>query len=314
MTDRYLVTGAMGCIGAWALHHLVRRGAPVVSFDLADDRHRLDLLLSRDEQREAITFVHGDLTDAAQVHAVVADHGITRIVHLAALQVPFCRADPRLGAAVNVVGTVNVFEAARANDIAHLTYASSVAVFGPDTPVGADGLASPDAPRNPATFYGVYKVANEDTAQVYWTDHGISSLALRPYTVYGVGRDQGMTSEPTKAIAAVVRGEPFHVSVSGPQQFQLASDVAHQFLDAADQVDIGRAAVVSLATPVATVRQFLDHLRALRPDAQITEGDTPLPFPPGFDDAALRATVPVVHETPLAEGIAQTLEHLSRTA
>ena len=309
MTDRYLVTGAMGCIGAWAVHHLVRRGAPVVSFDLTDDRHRLDQLLTRDEQ-QAVTFVAGDLTDAVQVGAVVADHGITRIVHLATLQVPFCRADPRLGAAVNVVGTVNVFEAARAAGIGHLTYASSVAVYG-SAPLGDNGLVPHGVPRNPTTFYGVYKVANEDTAQVYWHDHGISSLALRPYTVYGVGRDQGLTSDPTKAIAAVVRGEPFHVNFTGDMQFQLASDVARQFIAAADQTDFARAEVFNLGTPVAGVTEFLDHLRALRPDAKVTEGDGRLPFPRGFDDAALRAAVPVVFETPLADGIAQTLAHLT---
>ena len=55
----------------------------------------------------------GDITDLAAVEAVLDDHAITNVIHLAALQVPFCRADPPRGALVNVVGTVNVFEAVK---------------------------------------------------------------------------------------------------------------------------------------------------------------------------------------------------------
>ncbi len=129
MTDTYLVTGAMGCIGAWTLYHLVKQGKRAVSFDLADNRSRLDLLLSRAEQ-EAITFVLGDLTQFDQVRAVLHDQQVTHVIHLAALQVPTCRAKPSLGSQVNVTGTVNVFEGARQAGIAHVAHASSIAVYG----------------------------------------------------------------------------------------------------------------------------------------------------------------------------------------
>ena len=57
-----------------------------------------------------------------------------------------------------------------------------------------------------SSHYGAFKVCNELNARVYWLDHGITSIGLRPWTVYGVGRDFGMTSEPTKAIKAVAAG------------------------------------------------------------------------------------------------------------
>src|SRR5258708_2646134 len=123
----YLVTGALGCIGAWTVYHLVQQGHKVVSFDLADHGHRIDMLLTPEEQ-QAVTFVRGDLVDTAQVLQTFNDHGITHVIHLAALQVPFCRANPVLGAQVNVVGTVNIFEAARQTGVSHLAYASSIAV------------------------------------------------------------------------------------------------------------------------------------------------------------------------------------------
>ena len=220
----FLVTGSMGCIGAWVLNHLVRTGETAVSFDLSDNRHRLNLLLSAEDQA-AIRFVRGDLTDYAQVAGVIKDHGVTHIVHLGALQLPFCRANPVVGAQVNVVGTVNVFEAARQAGIGHLSQASSIAVYG-----GAEeyppGLIGPDALRNPHSLYGVYKVACEGIAHVYARENGLSSTTLRPYTVYGLGRDQGLTSEPTKAMLAAAAGKPYAISFGGTMQFQWASDVA----------------------------------------------------------------------------------------
>ena len=85
----FLVTGAMGCIGVWTLYHLVKAGERAVSFDLSDDRRRLDLLLSPEEQ-DQITFLHGDLTHFETVLAAFQEQGITHVIHLGALQVPFC--------------------------------------------------------------------------------------------------------------------------------------------------------------------------------------------------------------------------------
>src|SRR5262249_46502522 len=123
-----LVTGAAGCIGAWIVASLVQRGQHPVVFDLSEDRRRLRLLLS-DEQADAGRWLKGDLTDAAAVERAVGDSGAAAIIHLAALQVPFCKADPALGARVNVVGHVNVFEAARKRGVKRLVYASSIAAL-----------------------------------------------------------------------------------------------------------------------------------------------------------------------------------------
>jgi len=211
--NTYLVTGALGCIGAWTVYHLLKQGERVVSFDLYDRGHRLDLLLTPDEQK-AITFVRGDLADFSQVLDAFKTHNVTHVVHLAALQVPFCRADPVKGAQVNVVGTVNMFEAAKQTGVSHLAYASSIAVYGPPDEYSAGPIAH-TAQFAPRTLYGVYKQANEGTARVYWLDYKISSTALRPYTVYGPGRDQGLTSDPTKAMLAAAASHPFHINFGG---------------------------------------------------------------------------------------------------
>ena len=85
---------------------------------------------------------------------------------------------------------------------------------------------------HPGTIYGVYKRANESTAAVYLAENGVSSTGLRPHTVYGVGRDQGVTSAPTTAMLAAAAGTPFTIPYGGAAQLQLARDVARAFIAA----------------------------------------------------------------------------------
>lgn len=304
--NMYLVTGALGCIGAWTVYHLLKQGERVVSFDLYDRGHRLDLLLTPDEQK-AITFVRGDLADFAQVLETFKAHKITHAVHLAALQVPFCRADPVKGAQVNVVGTVNMFEAARQSGVSHLTYASSIAVYGQasDYP---PGLIPPDVPFAARTLYGVYKQANEGTARIYWQDHQISSTALRPFTVYGPGRDQGITSDPAKAMLATAARQSFHINFGGKMQLQLASDVALQFIEAVRN-SLNGAHVFNLGGEVVDITYVIELIQQIRPNAQITHSETLLPVPEGFDDSELRRHFDHIYETPLDDGVRQTIEH-----
>ena len=135
-------------------------------------------------------------------------------MHLAAQQVPFFRSYPVLGAQVNLVCTFNLFEAARQANLKHITYASSIAVYGP-TDTYSCGQIAADSSFDPRALFGVYKQANEGTAQIFWQDHGVSSIALRPYTVYGVTRDQGITSEPTKAMLYAAAGRDSTIGFGG---------------------------------------------------------------------------------------------------
>lgn len=303
-----LVTGGLGFIGAWTLYHLVQDGEDVICFDLDTSRHRLDMLLTRAEQ-STIRFIQGDITDPAQVEAAM--QGADAVIHFSALQVPACRANPILGSQVNVTGTVNVFEAALKHGIGHVTYASSIAVYG-----SADAYATPilpdDAPRLPQTLYGVYKVCNEDTARVYYADHGLTSAALRPYTVFGVGRDQGLTSEPTKAMLAAARGEDYAISFGGRMQFQWGSDIARQFITLTRQPRDGAFAFNPGDAPVA-VAEVAAMMMQARPGVTIRTGEATLPFPPGLRGDSLREHFPDLPQTPLAEAVRQTIEHFART-
>src|SRR5918994_4359546 len=230
MDERFLVTGSGGCIGAWVVAQLVAEGTHVVALDASDDDHRLRLLLAGDEL-DAPARVRGDITDLEALERVLDEQRITHVVHLAALQVPFCRADPPLGARVNVVGTVNVFEAVarRRGRVGPVVYASSVAAYD-----ALDEGSTESAMQGvPSTLYGVYKRANEGTATVYAGERGLPSVGLRPHTVYGPGRDQGLTSAPTLAMLAAAAGESYRLPFGGAYQLQYAPDVAAAFVAAA---------------------------------------------------------------------------------
>src|SRR5206468_3916127 len=229
---RVLMTGGYGCIGSWVAKQLVEQGQDVWIFDLKEDTHRLDLLLAAD-QKAHVHFLPGDVSDVEAVRAAAERTGATHLLHLAGLQTPTCWANPILGARVNVIGTLAVFEAAAAlkGQVERVVYASSAAVHGPREE-GASGPLGDEVRLAPLTHYGAYKVCNELNARVYWLDQGITSVGLRPWTVYGVGRDFGMTSEPTKAIKAVAAGRPYRISYGGRQDLQYVGDVAATFLRA----------------------------------------------------------------------------------
>jgi nucleoside-diphosphate-sugar epimerase len=307
--ETFLVTGAMGCIGAWTLRNLVSEGAGVVASDLATDPMRPRQLLT-DQEIDQVDFVSLDVTDLKAVVNLVVQKGITHIIHLAGLQVPFCRANPSVGAAVNVVGTVNLFEAARAHwgQVKGFTYASSLAVLGPSD-LYPEKPVRDDVPRIPQTLYGVYKTANEETARIYWQDWQIPSIGLRPYIVYGVGRDQGMTSDLAKAILATVAGRPFHIKFGGPVALQYADDVAQMLIDCARSSYQG-AAACNLRNDVVDVADFVAALQEAYPNAQVTyEAGNLLPFPADLDDSGLRAILGgSVPHTPLRDAIHQTGE------
>jgi nucleoside-diphosphate-sugar epimerase len=309
-TERFLVTGAAGCIGAWAVRLLLDEGVDVVATDLSADQRRFQLI-SQGRPEEKVDFDQLDVTRTEDVKAIVADRGITHVVHLAGLQMPFCAADPPLGAMVNVVGTVNVFEAIRAaGRPVGLAYASSAAVFG--SPAGhRAGVVGDTSALLPDSFYGVYKAANEGTAKVYSSEHSIGSIGLRPFIVYGLGRDQGMTSDPTKAMLAAVAGVPFRIKFGGSVLLTYAPDCARAFIAAA-RAAAGAGDAVSLNVPGHRIGipALVDLIEDILPGSRrfISWESKPIRVPSLLSDSALGEAVGDVPNIPLADGVRETIE------
>lgn len=302
--EKVLVTGAHGCIGAWVVRCLFDDGAEVVAADIGDDNHRLRYLLDDDElsRLQRCTL---DITDDEAVRRVLGEEQFTSIVHLAALQVPFCRAAPVRGAQVNVTGTVSLLEAYRAvgSFAGPFVYASSIAAYDPDD----SGEADPSG--RPRTLYGVYKLATEQAAAVFADECGVASIGLRPHVVYGVGRDQGMTSSPTVAMLRAAAGQGTAISYSGASQLQYTLDVARAFVAAA-RAEVDGAHVFNLGGQSVEMADVVAAIEQAAPDVagRVTIDGAPLPFPAAASDGRLMAAIGGFPRTSLIDGVAATVE------
>ena len=309
---RVLVTGAQGCIGAWVMKALIERDIDVVAFDLSADFRRLSMIAPAWAAAK-VKAETGRIEDCDRVKALVRDHGITHIVHLAATLIPFCQQQPAAGALVNVIGTLNVFEAAReAGRPVRVVYASSAAVWGPPEAYEARPLGEHEPPM-PSTHYGVFKHATEQNARVFYECDGVSSIGLRPWTVYGVGRDTGLTAGPTLAMKSVVMQRSFEIGIIGPIDLQYAGDVAEAFV-ACLLARLEGAHVFNLAGDVVTIEDFISRLDRLRPGAArlITAAGSQVPIACRLDDSRLRSLVPGIPKTSLEDGMGRTLDIFER--
>src|SRR5688500_218133 len=301
MAETYFITGAHGCIGSWIVKSLVERGDSAVVFDRSDDARRLLAIMDPD-QLATVRFILGAITEGPVLqHALDQSHA-TRVIHLAGLQVPVCKADPVGGALVNVVGTLNVFEAARTIGVNNVVYASSAAVYG----LNDDAVLDETAACEPSTHYGVFKLANEGNARIYFLDHGLSSVGLRPLTVYGVNRDTGLTSDPTKAMKSAVLGRTFHIRFSGATDFQYVADTAAAFIACADRAPEG-AHVFNLHGETLTVDEIAAFINHESKADLVTFSGPPIPIAPAINDSAIKCTIGPLPSTPYTEGIRATM-------
>ncbi|MBK5292122.1 MAG: SDR family oxidoreductase [Acidobacteriia bacterium] len=304
---RVLVTGAQGCIGSWVVKLLLDRGIDVLAFDLGEDLSRLRLI-SEHGASPNLRVIAGKIEDTQFIKTLVGEEGITHIIHLAAVLMPVCHAHPVSGALINVVGTLNVFEAARdAARPVRVVYASSSAVWGPEEAYGERALNEQDQ-LLPGTHYGVFKQANEGNARVFYASSGISSIGLRPWTVYGVGRDRGMTADATLAMKAVVLGLPFQIRISGHMDLQYVEDVAETFLRCALS-GLEGAHVFNLAGDIVRMDHLVEMLERMRPGAAglISVQGPQVPVSYRMDASQLRALIPGIPATRLGDGVARTL-------
>ena len=301
--ERFLVTGALGCIGAWTCAELAAEGTAVVGFDLGDDDRRIRLATDAE-----VPFVKGNITDRDALAAVLDDHGITHVIHLAALLLPSIKADPPYGTAVNIGGTVNVFDAAKTRGI-QVAYASSAAVYSQVDDTG--GPVANDAIGHPVTFYGVHKQTCEALAGIFWQEEQVPSIGIRPFIVYGPGRDNGLTASPSLAMAAAAAGEKdFEIAFGGRTQLQFAPDSARVFIAAARAATEG-ARAFNLGGPASTIAEAARAIEAAAPGVTITvDEQTILPFPEEFDGAPLEDAIGPIAWTPLADGVKQTIDRL----
>jgi nucleoside-diphosphate-sugar epimerase len=304
--ERFLITGGLGCIGAWIIAALVEQDVDVVVLDASIDERRLYAIVEP-ERLAKVLRVRGDVTDVDGLADLLRRHEINRIIHLAGLQTPACRADPVRAALVNVGGTAAVFQAARdVGFTGNVVYASSAATY-----ALADGeRIAPAHPSGvPTSLYGAYKLANEQTARVFAAE-GVASIGLRPFVVYGVGRDAGATAAPTEAMRAAAVGDGYHIPYGGRTQMHFAPDVASAFIAAA-RAPVAGAQRFNVPGEIAAMGEVVAAIEAAAPSVagMVTFDPEPIPFPQGLDAHEYAAAVGPLELTPLEEGVRRTVEH-----
>lgn len=289
-----IVTGSGGCIGSWILSILHRSGIPCVGIDLSTKKDRLELMLGKEATE--IKWEACDITNFSMLKNIIINYKPSAIIHLAGLQVPFCAADPALGARVNVEGTINILQIAKEIKLKRTVYASSVAA-----------LAMP--PKGPwkETLYGAYKLANEHTAYVYWADWDVPSIGIRPNIVYGLARDQGMSSKNTLAIQAAVLNKEYEIPFNGKYSWLYVGEAASAFISAISE-DMSDAKVFNLNGSCETIEYGVSILKQLKPNAKVRYIDKPFPFPPDLDDSPLRTYVGNYPSITVKEGVENTFK------
>ncbi len=173
---KYLVTGGAGFIGSHITDALLKAGHEVTILDNLSTGS-LDNMAHMGDNA---TFIEGDICDMET--CLRAASGCEGIYHEAALvSVPHSIEDPRLNHDVNITGTFNVLEAARANGVKRIVYASSAAIYGdnPELPKRERMLPEPKSP------YALAKLAGEHYLSNYADIFGIDAVALRYFNVFG---------------------------------------------------------------------------------------------------------------------------------
>lgn len=291
---RILITGGCGFIGAWTAQLCLREGHGVVSLDLSTDSEIAREILGADTAR--VEWRAGSVTQYEDVLAAARSCDV--LVNLAGLLTPDCQRDPLAGAQVNLIGALNVFEAAKALGLRRVVYSSSVSVFGPDDP----------ATPFPTTHYGAFKLAVEGCARAYWDDHAISSIGIRPGIVFGPGRKTGLTAGLTEACQAAIEGRRFEIGFTGEVPIVHVEDIARSFVAAA-LVPADGAHVCNLVSDVVTVEHFIEELRQIVPAADIGCIGPTVPFITNGRVDPVADCLPNFAYTALGDGLRKTVRY-----
>jgi nucleoside-diphosphate-sugar epimerase len=292
MKKTILITGGAGFIGAWIIRRLWQSATSLRVLDQSTRKDIVGPVVG--EGVSQVDWLEGDICDGQTVSE--AARGCDAIIHLAGLQLPSCQTDPVRGAMVNVVGSLNAFEAAKRHGVKTVVYMSSAAVFGAD-----DGAAP-----NPVTHYGAFKLATEGSARSYWRNEGIHSVGLRPYVVYGPGRDVGLTAGVSLACRAAALQQPYVIPFTGGADFLYVEDLAAAIIAAVELSPDG-AQVFALPGEVADVDRIVTEISRNAPGARITAKGVRNPTAARLSDVDIRTVIAGIPRTTLADGIRATI-------
>ena len=302
-----LVTGGGGMIGSRIVRKLLERGESVVSTDVSVDQSRLDGYADD----EKLIRVACDVRDGDGLLSAMRDHGVDRVIHMAAMLVPGTEQEPASGFAVNITGTTNVFEAARHVEAKRVCYATSTSTYG-DQEIYGDQSVDEDTERHPYSLYGYAKLINEETAKAYTRNFGLDTRGIRIATVLGHGRVTGRSSAISRVISAVAVGEPGISDVDGSQSAPIlyVDDVAECMVRLLFAENLDRPVYSGLSQTI-TVGQAFDIARRYLPDADIRYTDDAVTYQGVKKMNGSRLEKAIDYPMPPLEG--RILDHINET-
>ena len=270
-----LVTGGTGFIGCKVARNLLSKDHSVICMDYAPNPQ----LLADLSEDSRLTIVQGDTTHMDDIVAAMQDHDVKRVIHLAALLPPTTEDEPRLAMRINVMGATNVFEAAARLGLERVVYASSVAAYD-DQEYYGDRPVNEDDDLRPYIIYGHTKVMNEVVARRYTEVAGLDTRALRPASVFGLGRMRGRSAEVSRLICGAAIDGTF-TSTQSPQQTSSlihVDDIVEMFVRLCLAESLERDTYVSGGT-TASLEEIAALVIKHLPDAEISFPDDVLRYP-----------------------------------
>ena len=265
--EHFLIIGARGFIGSWICRLLVEEGVNVTATDIKFDPKSLNSVLEP-HQIQKINICESDARNPEAVTELI-NNDITHVIYLAGLLRPASENDPLLSSQVSICGLINTLNAciSRKGEIG-IVYASTAAVYGPAA-CYSDGVIDEKSRPQPKDHYGLHRLVMEMTAEVYFRQHNVRSIGLRPWIVYGAGRFNGLSAEPSLAMLAAVTGTSFHMKFGGVSVFHHVRDVALAFIRSA-RSNFPGAVTANIPGESLEMNNFIEMIERFVPEARGT--------------------------------------------
>ncbi|MRI00547.1 NAD-dependent epimerase/dehydratase family protein [Kriegella sp. EG-1] len=234
--NKIFITGGTGCIGSVTIYKLLQSEQvdKIIVASRSNNVEPLKLWLGNDLDPR-IEFVTLDVSNYVEIKRVLLDVNPTHIIHLGAYQSPDCSNNHIGGMEINTGGTMALFDAAEElPNLKRFVFASSAAVYGMRS-MYPQKIISENVQLAPPNHYGIWKLAGEHLARLFYDNSKVSTVCLRINTTYGKGRDKGKTSAPTNALKAIALGAvnkklmPFEMPYQGRENYHFVEDVGAQF-------------------------------------------------------------------------------------
>ncbi|WP_425237654.1 NAD-dependent epimerase/dehydratase family protein [Ulvibacterium sp.] len=322
------ITGGTGCIGSVTIYKLLQSSEvdKIVVATRSNNTNPLKLWLG-EELDSRLEFITLDVSDYQAIEEVLQKLNPTHIIHLGAYQSPDCSKYHIRGMEINTGGTMALFDAAeKLPSLKRFVFASSGAVYGMRSMYPQETIAE-DVPLAPPNHYGIWKLAGEHLARLFYDTTKVPTVCLRINTTYGKGRDKGKTSAPTNAMKAIAMGSvlgklmPFEMPYQGRENYHFVEDVGAHFAACTLQPYSGFGAfnIKGETIPIQSFLQIVEEqANALGmgefAKLSIIDDAPPNLFICDLDHTKIDGTFKDLPRTAIAEGVRTSLQEFKKMA